>query len=231
MSETVHLLQTARARVAGTCWALAAIIYLATEGLAARAFTPTYSYLSIFISDLGIPECNVAVPAHELQCSPLYALMNGGFMVEGFLFIFAVALLFSLLRAQSLTAFAVLSVAHGVGLWLVALFHAGPQEMATHIPFHVIGAILAIIGGNLAIWVSPAPRELQAPGFIRSLTRWAPVLGIASALLIGVAQAAHTTLLFQPATWERLSVYTIILWEGLFGTWLLLSGGRTAGGA
>jgi hypothetical membrane protein len=225
MSETTHL---PRVRLAGACWALAAIIYLVTEAVTARAFTPSYSYLTIFISNLAIPDCYVA-HAHEVQCSPLHALMNGGYVIESLLFVLAVALLFNLLRARSRIAFAAFGVAYGVGLCLVAMFPAGPTT--THIPWHIIGAILAIVGGNLAIRVSPAPRELQAPGFIQSLTRWAPILGIVSVLMIGVEGAAHSALLFQPATWERLSVYTIVLWEAVFGTWLLWTGGRLAGRA
>jgi hypothetical membrane protein len=51
-------------------------VFLLLEGLAAAAVVPSYSYVSGYISDLGVP-----------AWSPKAALMNAAFWVQGLLFL------------------------------------------------------------------------------------------------------------------------------------------------
>ena len=58
--------------------------------LAAVAFSPRYSYAHNYVSDLGVPVCGTIFDGRSV-CSPLHALMNGDFVLQGVLF-FAAAL-------------------------------------------------------------------------------------------------------------------------------------------
>jgi len=211
-----------RRRLAGAAWLASGLTYGVTEALSASRFTPRYSYAHNFISELGVSDCGVA--AHGWNaCSPLHGLMNAGFIAEGLLFIVAVGVVFNLLSSRSRYAFAVLAVAHGVGLILVGLFHGGGSAFVNGaIAYHVLGATLAIIGGNLAILVSSAPREFGAPRAIKLLSKTAPVAGILAVVILAIGAARHAILLLDYGAWERLSVYTILGWEAVFGSWLLL---------
>jgi hypothetical membrane protein len=210
-------------RGAGAAWLASALVYAVTELAAASRFRPTYSFSHNFISDLGVSDCGPG-PHGWNACSPLYGLMNAGFIAEGLLFIVAVALMFRLLSGGSRYVFTVLGVTHGIGLALAGIFHGGGTAFANGLGvFHVIGACMAIFGGNLAILISPAPRALSAPRFIGLLSRVLPVVGLLAVIMLAVTISHHRIVLLDYGAWERLSVYTIMTWEAVMGGWLLVS--------
>ncbi len=218
MTET-----SVRRRLAGAAWLASGLIYAVTETLAASRFTPRYSYAHNFISELGVSDCGVG-PHGWNACSPLYGLMNAGFIAEGMLFIVAVALAFNLLTSGSRYAFTLLGVAHGVGLALVGVYHGGGTAFADGtIAFHGIGALLAIVGGNIAILVSPAPKAFGAPRAIQLFSKIAPIVGLLAVVALAAGMARHHILVLDSGAWERLSVYTILGWEVLMGGWLVAS--------
>ncbi len=210
----------ARRRFAGAAWLASGLIYAVTETLAAARFTPHYSYAHNFISDLGVSDCGAG--AHGWNaCSPLYQWMNTGFIAEGALFIVAAALVFSLLNSGSRYIFTLLGVLHGLGLALVGIYHGGGTAFANGtIAFHAIGAVMAIAGGNLAILISPAPREFGAPRAIQLLSKIAPVVGLLAVVMLTVTISRRVIVLADYGAWERLSVYTILGWEIVMGGWL-----------
>lgn len=65
------------------CFVLGGLQYLLAEKITALSWTtPFYSYVANYISDLGVAQCGVMPDGRDL-CSPLHAVMNGGFMIEG----------------------------------------------------------------------------------------------------------------------------------------------------
>ena len=215
------LVPALRTRAAGAAWLAAGAVFLIAEAVAASRFTPSYSYLRNFISELGSTACR-ALPDGAQACSPLAGPMNLAFAATGVLFV-AALLLAAPLRAggRGWTPFLAAGLAHGVGMLLVAVVHGGALIAATAAPLHVLGAVLAIVGGNIAIAVSPFPPSAGAPVLLR---RWGGIacgVGLAALVLLVVFSAAR-----QPALlglWERISCYSIISWELAFGGWLLLA--------
>ncbi len=115
-----------------------------------------------------------------------------------------------------------MAFAHAVGITLVGVFHAflaSAQEGT--IVFHVAGAAVAIVGGNAAIFV--AGSELVGPShyFARTYSRLLPLLGVATLFILLAAQNSGRPILVPDGVWERLSVYTILLWQLIAGSALL----------
>jgi hypothetical membrane protein len=179
---------------AAVAWLSAGLAYLTLEAVAAAAFRSHYSYARNFISDLG-------VPSH----SPLAWLMNVAFCLQGTLFLAGAV---ALSKARLFLAFA---AANAIGNVLIAVFHSGPSPTAGA---HVIGAVLAIVGGNAAVlagssiiggWHRKVSVALGAFGLLSFLTF---VIELPSAVLpLGVL--------------ERCSVYSITAWQLFTGAWLL----------
>ncbi|KQQ03591.1 MULTISPECIES: DUF998 domain-containing protein [unclassified Rathayibacter] len=209
--------------IAGLLWIVGPLVYLGAEAVAASAF-PGYSYAENYISDLGVPE----VGAYEGRAidSPLHAVMNAGFVIEGVLFL-AAAL--TTVRASSggpRWAFLALAAAHSVGIALVGLVHGSRQSLENGTAgIHVLGAALAIIGGNLAAITAGVT-------VLRSRTRWAPgtvgivlgTVGLLGLVLLRVDSGSTALDLLPDGVWERVAVYTVTAWQLVTGT-LLLAGG------
>jgi len=142
-------------------------VYLTAEAASAAAWTtPTYSYLQNWISDLGSSTTGT-FQGREIA-SPLYQVMNAGFLVQGLLFAVGVLAIASRLPGRLRRTTIALAVAMTTGYVLLAVFHGSPAaaENGTLAP-HYLGATLAILGANaLAIvlgahwWNDPANRSL-----------------------------------------------------------------------
>lgn len=178
---------TARPRAAATAWILGAAAYLTAEAVTAAAHRPSYSYVHDYISELG-------VPGH-----PLAALMNVAFAVQGVLFLSG-AVLVSESPHRMLTAFA---VANAVGNILVGTVPAGGGAL------HVVGAALAIGGGNAA---ALAGGSLRPRLTFRLFSRVIGGFGLASLGALGVQTWTGIEMLPDPV-WERASVYPILTWQ------------------
>lgn len=181
-------------RVAALLWLLAAAGYLLAEAFAAAAL-PGYSYGADYISTLGDP-----------SVSPRAPLMNAAFAVQGMCFA-AAALLVTTARKQ--LWFLVFAVGNGIGNVLIAVVHSGQGN-----PAHVVGAVLAIVGGNAAALVGSGAR-LAAAYRTASITLGA--LGLVCLLVTATAPS-------QVGGWERGSVYPIFAWQILTAVMLLRAG-------
>jgi hypothetical membrane protein len=172
-------------------WLSAGVTYLTLEAVAARAFLPSYSYTHNYISDLG-------VKAH----SPLASVMNTAFVVQGMLFLVGAVL------TRRAAAFLTLAGANAVGNMLIALCHSGSST-------HVVGAVLAIVGGNAAILAGSS----IIGGWHRRMSLALGAIGLTSFAVFAVA--VQTSGVGSIGVWERGSVYSITAWELLTGGWLL----------
>lgn len=178
---------TARPRAAAAAWILGATAYLTAEAVTAAAYRPSYSYARDYISELGAAG------------QPWAALMNVAFAVQGVLFLTG-AVLLSGSRHRLLTAFA---VANGVGNILVGAVPAGGGAL------HVVGAALAIGGGNAA---ALAGASLWPGLTFRLFSRVIGGFGLASLGALGVQTWTGIVMLPDPV-WERASVYAILTWQ------------------
>lgn len=209
------------ARLAACAWLAAAASYLASEALAALAFSPRYSYARNFISDLGVPVCGAIFDGRSV-CSPLHGLMNGDFVAQGVLFIVAAVAATRLVSTRARWALLACAVLNGIGIALVGLF----PETAAASGIHALGALLAIVFGNATALASAfAFRALGLPRLHRVASLALPLLAaVAFATLL--AARGGTTILVPDGIWERTSVYTITAWELLTAGCLLVWRGR-----
>jgi hypothetical membrane protein len=201
------------------CWLLAAAYYLAAEAITASAF-PGYSYATNYISDLGVPEVG-SFQGRAID-SPLSLVMNTAYVLHGVLFVVAAVLA---ARSAAVAAahprlrrwFVGMAVVHGVGIVLVGLFH-GSQTNADNglIVFHFTGAVLAIVGGNVAAilaGVAIVRSRVSRPLGVASVVLG--ILGLVSLVMLQVDSSSTVLNLLPDGVWERASVYTILVWEVL----------------
>ncbi|MBV1689936.1 DUF998 domain-containing protein [Novosphingobium sp. G106] len=208
---------TSRLRLPGALWLLAGLLYLTSEAIAASAFVG-YSYANNYISDLGVPYALT-----DGTVSPLAWVMNfGGFILDALLYGAAAIAAMGLQRPhrRRATAFVVFALIHSVGSILVGTVHSGPREIAagTH-DIHVLGAAMAIIGGNAA---SITASRFDASAAYRRASLFLGLVGLASLVMLEANRITGTPILAD-GLFERGSVYAITAWEILTGLTLLFS--------
>jgi hypothetical membrane protein len=191
---------------AAVAWTSAGLAYLTLEGIAAVAFRPHYSYARNFISDLGIPSND----------SPLAWVMNTAFGVQGSLFLVGAILAVRAVAPRRAGLFLTFAAANAVGNLLIAAFHSGPAARAEGTAWvHVIGAVLAIVGGNAAILAG----SRIVTGWHRKVSVALGAFGLLSFALFVIELKASSAL--PLGVWERCSVYSITAWQLFTAAWLL----------
>lgn len=189
---------------------LAGVQYLVAETISAAAFTPAYDYANNYISDLGVPGCGVVYSGREL-CSPLAGLMNAGFIIDGSLFFVAGLLLATLFGGGLRYVFLAAALLHGVGNVLVGLFNETTPAMGGAPSIHVVGALLAILFGNVAVILAGVQSLRLHRQWLGIAAITAGVIGIVALGLVGANGAG-----LPEGLVERVSVYPITASELLF---------------
>ena len=207
---------------AGVAWIAAAVVYVGTEAIAASAF-PGYSYSANYISDLGVPD--VAVFQGRAIDSPLHAVMNAGFILQGVLYLAAAVIATRALRAGPRRAFLALAAVHAVGITVVGLIHGSASSAASGIGWmHVVGAGMAIIAGNAASIT--AGLGSGRVGAARAFRVASVALGVLGLVALALLQSLGGSTI--DGVWERGSVYTVTAWELMAGVAVLVSARRRA---
>jgi hypothetical membrane protein len=205
---------------AGVAWITAAVVYVSTEAIAASAF-PGYSYSANYISDLGVPD--VAEFQGRAIDSPLAAVMNAGFVLQGALYLLAALIATRALRSGPRRAFLALAAVHAVGITVVGLIHGSASSAASGIGWmHVVGAGMAIIAGNAAsILAGTGSRRIGLPRGFRIAS---VALGVVGLVALGLLQALGGS--DVDGIYERGSVYSVTAWELLAGASVLVAARR-----
>lgn len=202
-----------RVAAGAAAWIAAALGYVILEAVAAAAVGPPmgppigppigakYSYAADYISTLGAP-----------ARSPRAAAMNAAFCWQGTLFLLGALLSgpAGIDRSRYRGAFLLFAAANAVGNILVAMVHSGSGAWA-----HGLGALLAIVGGNAAI--------VTGSTFLSKFVR-AQAYRVVSWALAGAGFTGLTLFVLganNVGFWERLSVYSILLWQTLTAVLLL----------
>ncbi len=207
--EELTIIRT-RSLVAACFFAFAAVQYLLAETLTARMFGG-YSYTRDTVSELGAP-----------ADSDWYALMNLSFTMSAVSVLIAGICSAHLLGGARRRVYLALIVAYSAGSILVASVHAGDGSA------HLVGAFLAICGGNaIAVAVGTASRSTAAAS---GCPRW---YSVASTALGAVGFFVSALLVAQVGPLgavERATIYTFVAWEILtaitIGIVLFRSGGK-----
>jgi hypothetical membrane protein len=215
-------LNFSNAEASGIIWIVGGVWYLLCESVAAFGY-PGYSYQHNYISDLGVP--GAALMHGKNLISNLPDVMNAGFAGQGLAFILAAILLYSSSSAlRGRVTFLAISIAHGFGITLAALVHGSDPIFISHFGvIHVVGAFLAIVGGNVVLILLGRRVMLNlVPPAVRNTAALLGVIGLISLVLLSL-KPLHLPLFFDDGYWERGSVYSIIIGEIVAGSALIVT--------
>ena len=194
-----------KAKVAGIVFLLGSLYYLIAEAISAAFFNASFfnTYLFNTISALGIPNSD----------SPLFWLMNSAFIVIGLTLIFGNFYKFKDFIIKNKTIFYIFTLITSLGVIIVGLIHGGNPLTSG---YHTLGAVMAILGGNiLLVLIAKSMDEFKT---YQKITLILGVIGlIAFWIMFFNVESIYMPIL------ERLSVYTLIFWSFLTGTYLVKS--------
>jgi hypothetical membrane protein len=186
--------------------------YFAAEAIAAAGFHGEYSFRRNFISDLGALSCGGGA-----GCSPLHALMNVSFVIQGVL-IFAGAVVVWPLFPKGLARLALgLIAVSGLGVAVVGL---APEDAAPGSHYVGAGENLLLSNAGATLLGVALMREKRSPRKVALLSLGFGLLGLAG--LVGLAGGFNLEL--DAGVIERIAAYPFPLWIAGMGVWLLSGG-------
>lgn len=192
-----------KSKVAGIVFMIGSLYYVIAEAVSATFFNDSLinTYTFHTISELGIPNIN----------SPLSLLMNSAFILIGLTLIFGNFYQFKEFIVKNKIIFYIFTLVTALGVIIVGLIHGGNPLTSG---YHTFGAVMAILGGNiLLVLISRSMAEFDQ---YQKITL---VLG-AIGLIVFWIMFFNLDSIYMPV-FERLSVYTLILWSFLTGTYLI----------
>ena len=192
-----------KSKVAGIVFVFGSIYYILAVAISATFFNASLlnTYLFHTISELGIPNGN----------SPLFWLMNSAFFIIGLTLLFGNFYRFKDYIINHKLICYILTVITSLGVIIVALIHGGNPLTSG---YHTLGAVMAILGGNvLLVLIS---RSMEEFGTYQKTTLALGVIG----LIVFWVMFFNMANMYMPV-FERLSVYTLIIWCFLIGVYLI----------
>ena len=192
-----------KSKIAGIVFIFGSLYYLLAEAISAFSFNDllTNTYLFHTISELGIPNIN----------SPLAFLMNSAFVIIGLTFIFGNFYKLKDFIIKNKVVFYILTIVAAIGVIIVALIHAGNPVTDG---YHSLGAIMAILGGNLLLII--ISRSMDKFETYQKVTLTLGIIGLIAFWIMFFNMES----IYMPV-FERLSVYTLIIWSSITGVYLL----------
>lgn len=196
--------------LAAMIWFGTPTLYFGVEWYTSRMFSPYYSYISRFTSDLGIPYAYNDPDTGHLINSWRAVMMNLNFAANGLLFL---AGNICLLRANgqkklSMTRL-VNAVLYCIGIILVGAVAGGPKEHESgSVIWHGIGAGLAIIGGNINSLLAGFATPSDSNPFYRAVSLFMGTAGLSGLGIFFLLGSLETK-----GFWQRSSIYPTLFWE------------------
>ncbi len=191
-----------RSKVAGIVLIIGSLYYIIAEAISATFFKASLFNTYIFhtISELGIPDVN----------SPLFWLMNSAFIIIGLTLLFGNFYRFKDYIIKNKAIFYILTVITSLGVIIVGLIHGGNPLTSG---YHTLGAIMAILGGNILLML--VSKSMDRFGKYQKTTLIIGLIGFIAFWIM----AFNMESIYMPV-FERLSVYTMILWSFLTGIYV-----------
>lgn len=192
-----------KAKVAGIVFILGSLYYFIAEAISATFFNASLlnTYLFNTISALGIPNSD----------SPLFWLMNSAFIIIGLTLIFGNFYKFKDFIVKNRTIFYIFTLITSLGVIIVGLIHGGNPLTSG---YHTLGAVMAILGGNILLVL--ISRSMSEFGGYQKITLALGIIGLMAFWILFF----NIKSIYMPV-FERLSVYTMILWSFITGVSLV----------
>ena len=194
-----------KSKVAGIALIIGSLYYIVAEAVSATFFNASFFNTYVFhaISELGIPNLN----------SPLFWLMNSAFILVGLALIFGYFYRFKDLIVKNKAVISIFTLITGLGVIIVGLIHGGNPLTSG---YHTLGAVMAILGGNILLVL--ISKSMDDFGAYQKITLILGILGlIAFWIMFFILKNPYMPV------FERLSVYTLIIWSFLTGRFLVKS--------
>lgn len=189
----------------GLIYLLSSVYYIIAELITAIFFNDSLFNTYIFhtISELGIPNIN----------SPLFILMNSAFVLIGLTLFCGNFIEFKEYIVKNRKLFFIFTLVTSLGVIIVGIIHGGNPLTSG---YHTMGAIMAILGGNLLMLI--ISKSMNDFLTFQKVTCILGLLGLISfwIMFFNISSA------FMPV-FERVSVYTMIIWNFLVGVKILKS--------
>lgn len=192
-----------KTKVAGILFIIGSLYYLIAEAISATFFKTSLINTYVFhtISELGIPNAN----------SPLFWLMNSAFILIGLTLIFGNFYRLKDYIIKNKTIFYIFTLITSIGVIIVGFIHGGNPLTSG---YHTLGAVMAILGGNiLLVFISKSMGEFQ---YYQKITFTLGMIGIIVFWIMFFIMGNDYMPIF-----ERLSVYTLIVWSFITGIYLI----------
>ena len=192
-----------KSKVAGYVLIIGSLYYIIAEAISATFFNSSLmsTYLFHTISELGIPNAN----------SPLFWLMNSAFILIGLTLIFGYFYKFRDFNIKNKIVCSVLALVTAFGVIIVGLIHGGNPLTSG---YHTLGAVMAILGGNvLLVLIS---RSMNNFGKYQKATLTLGIFGLIAFWILFFNMES----IYMPV-FERLSVYTLVIWSFITGVYLI----------
>lgn len=183
----------------GLVYIFGSLYYLIAEFISALYFNDSLinTYLFHTISELGIPNIN----------SPLSLLMNSAFILMGLTLICGNFIELKEHIIKNNVLFYILTVITSLGVIIVGFIHGGNPLTSG---YHTLGAIMAILGGNVLMLI--ISKSMENYGEYQKITCILGLIGTIAFWIMFFNMHIEVMPVF-----ERLSVYTMILWSLLTG--------------
>lgn len=193
-------------------WISAAAAYFVLEGAAASAYEQ-YSYAKDMISQLGVP-----------FVSPLAYMINAALFCEGIFFLTGAVLIAGANFWRKPGSFLSLSALFAIGTVLVGSAHNGNTQLTDFVAvIHYLGAHLSMVGGNAAVIAGALSAERSAiPRWYRPVSLALGAFGLFAFLMMSLTLRGFEESLMPAGTWERGSVYAILVWQFMTGVLIVL---------
>ena len=194
-----------KSKVAGIALIIGSLYYIVAEAVSATFFNASFFNTYVFhaISELGIPNLN----------SPLFWLMNSAFILVGLALIFGYFYRFKDLIVKNKAVISIFTLITGLGVIIVGLIHGGNPLTSG---YHTLGAVMAILGGNILLVL--ISKSMDDFGAYQKMTLILGIVGlIAFWIMFFILKNPYMPV------FERLSVYTLIIWSFLTGRFLVKS--------
>ncbi|WP_295723629.1 DUF998 domain-containing protein [uncultured Methanobrevibacter sp.] len=191
-----------KSKITGIILIIGSLWYIIAEAICAFTFNDTLAntYLKYTISTLGIPNLN----------SPYFFLMNSAFILLGLIILFSSFYKFKDYIIKNKIIYYIFTITCGLGFIIVGLIHS-KSPLTSH--YHVLGANMAILGGNILLLIISKSMDR-----FKSYQEITLVLGIIGLIGYGLL-FFNTSYMYRPI-FERLSVYTLIIWSFMTGVYL-----------
>ena len=192
-----------KSKVAGCIFIFGSLYYILSEFISATFFNASLYNTYVFhtISEIGIPNIN----------SPLFWLMNSGFIIIGLTLLFGNFYKFKEFILKNKLICYILTLVTSLGVIIVGFIHGGNPLTSG---YHTLGAVMAILGGNILLIVIS-----KSMGKFKRYQKITLLLGLIGLIAFWI-MFFNINSIYMPV-FERLSVYTLILWSFITGIYML----------